>query len=97
MPFLAFKEIQVKQSTGNTEKEKKRRGSRIGYLFSYQASHNFKKISQFIKEQVGLMGIPDARTALLVLGVHNPEIYIYIYIYIYTCFISVLNYLYIIL
>jgi hypothetical protein len=43
MPFLAFKEIQVKQSTGNTEKEKKRRGSRIGYLFSYQASHNFKK------------------------------------------------------
>lgn len=30
MPFLAFKEIQVKQSTGNTEKEKKRRGSWIG-------------------------------------------------------------------
>jgi hypothetical protein len=83
MPFLAFKEIQVKQSTGNTEKEKKRRGSRIGYLLSYQASHNFKKISQFIKEQAGLMGIPDARTALLVLGVHNPEkknIYIYIYV-----------------
>jgi hypothetical protein len=79
MPFLAFKEIQVKQSTGNTEKEKKRRGSRIGYLLSYQASHNFKKISQFIKEQAGLMGIPDARTALLVLGVHNPEIYIYMF------------------
>jgi len=98
MPFLAFKEIQVKQSTGNTEKEKKRRGSRIGYLLSYQASHNFKKISQFIKEQAGLMGIPDARTALLVLGVHNPEKKkIYIYIYIYICFISVLNYVYIIL
>lgn len=29
MPFLAFKEIQVKQSTGNTEKEKKRGGAFI--------------------------------------------------------------------